>query len=184
EPLPAVNSWTALFGSAGVKGWNGDSAVWSLRASTMTGRSGGLPRSSYLMAPMPLQDMLIEFDVLLPPGGNSGLCYRAERPSDPALSDPSGLQADLGQSYWGSLYSGDGATLAKPDAQTLESALDRNGWNHVLVRIEGDRHSMEINGLETYSLQTASTPGTLFGFQVHQGKPMLVRIANARWRAP
>ena len=43
---------------------------------------------------------------------------------------------------------------------------------------------MEINGLETYSTREEFQPGTRFGFQVHQGKPMQVRIANARWRAP
>ena len=176
--------WSEVFGPKGVAGWSADPAVWRLHGTTMVGRSTGLARSSYLLAKMPAPDMLIEFDVLLQPGSNSGLCYRAERPSDPTQTDPSGLQADLGQSYWGSLYAADGRTLAAPDALTLEPALDRNGWNHVLVRFQGEQHSMEINGLETFSTKEMSAAGTLFGFQVHQGKPMLVRIANARWRAP
>ena len=183
--VPAsTQSWAELFGPNGVAGWNGDSALWSLRGRIMVGRSGGISRSSYLLAKQPAQDMLIEFDVFLPPGGNSGLCYRAERPSDPSFSDPSGLQADLGQSYWGSLYASDGSTLATPEAKSLEAALDRQGWNHVLVRFQGEQHSMEINGLQTYSTRATGASGTLFGFQIHQGKPMQVRIANARWRAP
>ncbi len=180
----ATQNWSALFGPGGIKGWDGDAAIWSLRGATLFGRSVGIARSSYILAPMPAQDMCVEFDVFLPPGGNSGLCYRAERPSDPATTDPSGAQADLGQSYWGTLYTPELATHGKPDAALLEAALDRNGWNHVLVRFAGDQQSMEINGFETYSLREALPPGTKFGFQVHQGKPMQVRIANARWRAP
>ncbi|HUR26876.1 MAG TPA: family 16 glycoside hydrolase, partial [Planctomycetota bacterium] len=180
----AANDWAPLFGPRGVTGWNGDSAVWSMRGSGVVGRSSGLSRSSYLLAPQPARDLQIEFDVFLPPGGNSGLCYRAERPEGPAASDPSGLQADLGQSYWGSLYAADGTTVAAPDPKVLEAALDRNGWNHVLVRFQGDTHAMEINGLQTYATSAPPVEGTQFGFQVHQGKPMSVRIANARWRVP
>ncbi len=181
---PPAQKWSPLFGPGGIRGWDGDAAIWSLRGATLFGRSVGIPRSSYILAPMPAQDMCVEFDVYLPPGGNSGLCYRAERPSDPATTDPSGAQADLGQSYWGTLYTPELATHGKPDAALLEAALDRNGWNHVLVRFAGDQQSMEINGFEAYSLRETFAPGTKFGFQVHQGKPMQVRIANARWRAP
>jgi len=178
------NPWSAVFGPDGLKGWTGDSSVWTQRGNTLVGRSNGLSQSSYLLAPMPAQDLLVEFDVFLPPGGNSGLCYRAERPLDSALSDPSGLQADLGQSYWGSLYEAQRGLIAGPQPEELAAALDRGGWNHVLVRFEGAQHSMEINGLQTYSLRADSTPGSLLGFQVHQGKPMQVRFANARWRRP
>ena len=183
QALPS-SAWAPLLGAAGVPGWDGDGAVWSLRKSTLLGRSSGLARSSYLLAPMPAQDLWIEFDVFLPPGANSGFCYRAARPADPRSSDPTGAQADLGQSYWGSLYIDQRGTVVSADREGLEAALDRKGWNHVLVRVEGDLHAMEINGVLTYSVREAVSAGPLFGFQVHQGKPMLVRIANARWRSP
>ncbi|MBK8179932.1 MAG: DUF1080 domain-containing protein [Planctomycetes bacterium] len=178
--------WAPLFGNSGLKGWDGDSAVWSLRGGLLSGRSQGLAQSSYALAPLPDRDLCVEFDVFLPPGANSGLAYRARRRDrDPEpLADPSGFQADLGQSHWGSLYVDGRGTVARPDPAALEAALDRRGWNHVLVRFRGEAHSMEINGLETYSAQVSAPEGALFGFQVHQGKPMQVRIANARWRTP
>ena len=176
------NVWSDLLGPEGLKGWTGDSSVWTQRGSSLVGRSNGLSQSSYLLAPMPAQDLIVEFDVFLPPGGNSGLCYRAERPLDSTLSDPSGLQADLGQTYWGSLYDAQRGLVAGPKPEELAAVLDRGGWNHIRVHFEGLQHSMEINGLETYSVRAESTPGTLLGFQVHQGKPMHVRFANARWR--
>lgn len=181
---PASPDWAPLFGARGVPGWVADSAIWNLRGETMVGRSTGMARSSYLLAPMPAPDLWIEFDVLLPPGANSGLCYRAQAPDGDAFPDPGGYQADLGQSYWGSLYVDGAGTLARAP-ESLEAALDRGGWNHVLVRVEGARQHMEINGLTTFDLEAPSArrEGALFGFQVHQGKPMSVRIANARWRA-
>lgn len=181
---PEAPDWAPLFGARGVPGWVADSAVWNLRGETMVGRSTGLARSSYLLAPMPAPDLWVEFDVLLPPGANSGLCYRAQAPAGDAFPDPGGYQADLGQAYWGSLYVDGTGTVARA-AENLEAALDRGGWNHVLVRVEGARQRMEINGLTTFDVEASSArrEGDLFGFQVHQGKPMSLRIANARWRA-
>jgi putative heme-binding domain-containing protein len=151
---------------------------WSLRNGVLVGRSDGSAENDYLCSETACADFEVELDVFLAPGGNSGLLYRSRR--DPAAVDPVGLQLDLGQRQWGSLFAGDGrGTLVDADPRVAD-VLDRGGWNHVFARVRGDRHTFEINGLTTVDARDAAHAEGLFAFQLHAGQAMEVRIANAR----
>jgi hypothetical protein len=87
----------------------------------------------------------------------------------------SGYQADLGEpEWWGSLYdeSRRNKTLAKTDMGELNKVLKRGDWNEYLIRCEGKRIRLAINGVQTvdYIEPDAAIPQYGFiGLQIHGG---------------
>jgi hypothetical protein len=160
--------------------WIYDAATWRARDGVLTGNGEKLEHSQYLLSRETFSDFEIEFDVRMPKG-NSGFQYRSR--VEPGKADPVGLQADIGQGYWGSLYSSDGrGTIAQTDPKIWVPVLDREGWNHFLVHVEGDRQVIELNGLTTVDVRDATFTSGVLGFQVHEGMSMQVTYANVRMR--
>jgi hypothetical protein len=61
--------------------------------------------------------------------------------------------------------------------------LDPQGWNHYVVRCEGERYVVELNGLTTVDAVDPRYTSGVLAFQLHQGLEMEVRYANAKLRA-
>ena len=163
-------------------GWTGGDGVFDLEDGMLVGRASSLAANVYCLSNAIVADFEAEFDVRITRGGNSGFTYRANR--EDLVSEPSGYQADIGQVYWGSIYAADGHGLiheAEPNA--WRAAVDVAGWNHYFVRVVGDRHVVEINGTVLAEVRDAGALPGRFGFQVHSGLAMEVRVANARIRA-
>jgi putative heme-binding domain-containing protein len=160
--------------------WIYDVNTWRAKDGVLTGKGEKLERSQYVMSRETFSDFEIEFDVRMPKG-NSGFQYRSR--IEPGNPDPVGLQADIGQGYWGSLYSSDGrGTIAQMDPKQWVPVLDHDGWNHFFVHVEGDRQWIELNGLTTVDVRDAKFTDGVLGFQVHQGMSMTVTYANVRMR--
>ena len=104
---------------------------------------------------------------------NGGVPLRSQRLKDPA-HEMTGYQADLGASYWGSLYdeSRRNKTLIAPPAKLIEEILKPNDWNDYEIRAEGPRIRLAINGRQTID-DTETDPSIprdgLIGLQVHGG---------------
>jgi putative heme-binding domain-containing protein len=175
EPAPA-RAWQPLVGASQLEL---GSPNWSVRDGVLVGASTGLSQNDYLWVKGEHADFELELDVRVTPGGNSGVQYRSRPGGGP---DPEGYQADVGQRYWGTLYEHGRGTLADADAR-LADVLDPGGWNHVYVRVAGERHAIEINGLTTVEMRDAEHESGRIAFQLHQGQPMEVRFANVRLRA-
>jgi len=181
DPLDAAApDWVPILVGPHRRGWNFDPAVWRAPGGVLVGKGEQLPHSSYLLSKASYSDFEIEFDVRLPTG-NSGFQYRSK--IDASTPDPIGYQADIGQGYWGSLYISDGRGIAaQADPKLWVPVLDRQGWNHFHVRVVGNRHVIEVNGLVTTDFRDEVFPSGVLGFQVHGGGTMEVRYANVRMR--
>jgi putative heme-binding domain-containing protein len=181
DPADAARpGWTAVLVGPQRSGWTYDPSVWRAPNGVLVGRGATLERSSYFLSKASHADFEVEFDVRMPTG-NSGFQYRST--VDPSKPDPNGYQADIGQGYWGSLYVSDGRGIAsQADPKAWVPALDREGWNHFLVHVEGDRHVIELNGLVTTDFRDAAFTSGVLGFQVHEKMDMEVRFANVRLR--
>jgi hypothetical protein len=94
----------------------------------------------------------------------------------------SGYQADIGgesgqyQMVWGSLYdeSRRNTMLVTADSKKLAEVLKPDGWNEYVIRCEGNRIQMWLNGLQTvdYTETDDSIASTgIIGLQVHGGPP-------------
>jgi putative heme-binding domain-containing protein len=174
--------WTPLFSGASQRtNWTYDGDNWRLQSDVLIGRADNLPQSSYLVSKSSYRDFEIEFDVYMQ-NGNSGFQYRSA--IDRSKPDPVGYQADIGQDYWGSLYASDGrGMIAEADPKVWRAAVDLLGWNHFFVRVVGDRHEIEINGVTTVDARDGEHKAGIIGFQLHEGMKMEVRFANIRFHS-
>lgn len=184
EPADAeAPEWVPLLERARSGGWSGAGRPWRVEGDVVVGRSQGLEASRYLMTREAFGDFELELDVWAAPGSNGGLQYRSA-PAPEGGVDPVGYQADVGQTYWGSLYATDGrGLLAAPRDRERRRAVDERGWNHLRVLVRGDRHVIEVNGEVLVDARDGEHARGALGFQLHQGGPMEVRYANARLRA-
>lgn len=172
--------WFWLFDDAHRNLWEGEVSLWKLRGGGLVGRTRGLDQSAYFYSKLAWSDFELEFDVRLKDGaGNSGVQYRARAQE----GDPDGYQADIGAQFWGSLFAGDGrGTLARPDETLWRDAVRPSGWNHFHLRVEGDRHTLEVNGVRLVDARDDAFRDGLLAFQLHAGGTMEVRFQNARLR--
>ncbi len=173
-------SFEPMFSGKARNNWSGTRELWELDGELLTGTAKNIAQSNYLVSKQLYADFEVAFDVKISDGGNSGLQLRSH--VEPNVVDPVGIQADLGESYWGSLYATDGrATLAPADAKCRE-VVDATGWNHVFIRCAGDRYTVELNGLTTCDAHDAKYTTGILAWQVHQGREMQVRVTNAKLR--
>ena len=176
---PAESKWRVLFDGKTLDGWDGDPELWHVEDGAIVGRANGLPGSRFLVSKGRYKDFAVEFDVKLETG-NSGLQFRATETEPHVLV---GYQADVGQSYWGSLYEEGGrGMLAQVANEIWTTAVDRKGYNHYLVCAEGDRLRIELNGVTTVDLRDSAASEGLLGFQLHAGIENRVWLRNIRIR--
>jgi putative heme-binding domain-containing protein len=174
--------WLPLLDDQGRNLWEGDLELFKIRGGVLVCRSGGLERSAYLCSKSRYGEFELEFDVKFTGGvGNGGLQYRSSL--SPERPDPVGYQLDLGEVHWGTLFATDGrGRLAGPEGESWREFVDRDGWNHVHLRAEGDRHVIELNGHRTVDARDAAFTAGVLAFQLHAGAACEVRYANARLR--
>jgi len=172
-------AWQELL--ADVDSWSLDEP-WLLERGVLEGRAVGLPHNSYAWREVAVTDFELEVDLLLHanPGANSGLQYRSTWLDElGARPDPAGYQVDAGTRVFGSLYATDGrGELARGPFEGIEEG----SWNHLHLRVEGDRHQVEWNGRPCIDTRDSSLTGRILGLQLHERTDMIVRAANLRLR--
>jgi hypothetical protein len=118
-------------------------------------------------------ELRLEFKVL-GEGANAGVQFRTKRIPD--HYEVSGYQADLGDGWWGSLYdeSRRKRALVAADAEAVNKVLKRDDWNEYVIRAEGPRIQLWINGLQTVDY-TEEEEGIdregIIAVQIHGGPP-------------
>ena len=105
---------------------------------------------------------------------NAGVQFRTRR--IPNNHEVIGYQADIGQDYWGSLYdeSRRKKTLKAPDHAVIYGLIRTGDWNDYVVRAEGPRIRLWLNGVQTmdYTEQDRSIEASgVIAVQIHAGPP-------------
>ena len=85
-----------------------------------------------------------------------------------------GYQADIGQHYWGALYdeSRRSKVLAGPTKEVIEKIVKHDDWNEYVIRCEGPRIRLWLNGTLTvdYTEKDEKIDRTgIIGLQIHGG---------------
>lgn len=102
-------------------------------------------------------------------------------PNDP---DRSGHQSDAGDRWWGKIYdeSRRNKVIANPaDEKALTAAVKKDDWNDYVVRAEGARIRIWINGVAGSDYIEADPKIPLegrIGLQVHGGGKALVQFKD------
>jgi len=174
----------SLFNGRDLTGWEGDPFLWKAQDGVLIGRSPGIAYNDFLTTTKEYADFVLCFQIhLLNNVGNSGVQIRSQRV--PGSMEMIGYQADVGPTWWGSLYdeSRRRVTLAAPTEATVKRALKPDGWNDYEVQAIGKRVVLKLNGTVTVDYteedETLEQSG-LIGLQVHSGPALEVRFRKIR----
>jgi hypothetical protein len=176
--ISAAEPPLSLFNGKDFAGWEGDTAkTWRIEDGAIVGGSLDtvVPRNEFLCTTKTYGDfeLKVKFKLLGDKAkANAGVQFRTKR--IPNHHEVSGYQADVGQDYWGALYdeSRRKKVLAKPEKAVVEKAIKHDDWNEYVIRAEGPRIRLWLNGTLTvdYTEAEADIDRTgIIGLQVHGG---------------
>jgi hypothetical protein len=188
QPGPAVAQ--PLFDGRSFAGWNGDTKnIWRIEDGAIVAGSptAVAPRNEFLATDRRFGDfeLRLEYRVDCVKDCNAGVQVRTARIPD--HHEVIGYQADIGAGYEGSLYdeSRRNRILAAAPKEAVEQALGRarDGWNEYVIRCEGPRIRLSINGVETvdYTEPDAAIPQQgVIAVQIHGRMVGTIRYRNIR----
>jgi len=176
--LAAENGgFTPLFDGKTFEGWNGDQEVFRIEDGAIVGGSlkERVKHNEFLTAVGQYGDFELRLQFkLLGKGVNAGVQVRSRRVPD--HHEMIGYQADLGDNWWGCLYdeSRRRKILAGPPREDRTKIIRRDQWNEYVIRCQGRRIQLWINGQQTvdYTEPDEKIEQTgLIGLQIHGGPP-------------
>lgn len=174
----AGRSAVSIFDGKTFNGWEGDRKIFRIQDGAIVGGSlqNKIERNEFLCTTRAYGDFELRLKVKLLGGeaANAGVQFRTRRIPD--NHEVIGYQADLGQNYWGSLYdeSRRKKTLTAPDPATIKGVVRVGDWNDYVIRAEGKRVQLWLNGVQTvdYTEQDPSIEATgVIAVQIHAGPP-------------
>jgi hypothetical protein len=167
-----------IFDGTSFDGWEGNRAIFRIEQGAIVGGSlhDKIARNEFLCTTRTYGDFELRLKVKLLGGdaANAGVQFRTRRIPD--NHEVIGYQADLGQNYWGSLYdeSRRKKTLKSPDASQIKGVVRAGEWNDYVIRAEGPRIQLWLNGVQTvdYTEEDPSIDATgVIAVQIHAGPP-------------
>ena len=168
-----------LFDGKSFEGWEGDvQKTFRIQDGAVVGGSlsAKVPRNEFLCTRRNYKNFVLRVRFkLLGTGANAGVQFRSKR--IPNHHEVIGYQADMGDpEWWGCLYdeSRRKKVLAKADLAAVNKVLRRNDWNEYVIRCEGKRVQLSINGLQTVDYiepEDSIEEDGLICLQIHGGPP-------------
>ena len=171
QPVP-------LFDGKTLAGWEGSRDAFRVQDGAIVAGSfaGKIPRNEFLSTTASYADFELKLSVKLLGGdrANAGIQFRTRR--IPNHHEVSGYQADMGTGWWGALYdeSRRNKILSGPDQERMRTVVRQDGWNDYVIRAQGDRIQLKLNGVQTVDYR--ETDGSveragLICVQIHSGPP-------------
>lgn len=175
-PLPLADGKT-------FDGWEGDTTgTWRIIEGAFVGGSleTTVPRNEFLATKKSFANFELRLKCKLAGTEgfvNGGIQLRSKRIANPP-NEMSGYQADVGAGYWGSLYdeSRRNQMLATADKEVIAKALKKDDWNDYVIRCEGQRIQLWLNGVKTVDYtetQPGIEPSGRIAVQIHGGAKAL-----------
>ena len=168
-----------LFDGKSFEGWEGDvQKTFRIQDGAVVGGSlsAKVPRNEFLCTRRSYKNFVLRVQFkLLGTGANAGVQFRSKR--IPNHHEVIGYQADMGDpEWWGCLYdeSRRKKVLAKADLAAVNKVLKRNDWNEYVIRCEGKRVRLSINGLQTVDYiepEDSIEQDGVICLQIHGGPP-------------
>jgi len=168
-----------LFDGKSFEGWEGDvQKTFRIQDGAVVGGSlsAKVPRNEFLCTRRSYKNFVLRVKFKLSgTGANAGVQFRSKR--IPNHHEVIGYQADMGDpEWWGCLYdeSRRKKVLAKADLAAVNKVLRRNDWNEYVIRCEGKRVQLSINGLQTVDYiepEDSIEQDGVICLQIHGGPP-------------
>ena len=168
----------AIFDGKTFEGWEGDLKIFRIEEGAIVGGSlkDKIARNEFLCTKKTYGDFELRLKVRLLGGdaANAGVQFRTKR--IPNNYEVSGYQADMGTGWWGALYdeSRRNKVLTGPDQAKMKEVVKNGEWNDYVIRAEGKRIQLWINGVQTVDYieedPKIETTGVVCP-QIHAGPP-------------
>ncbi|HTN77279.1 MAG TPA: DUF1080 domain-containing protein [Pirellulaceae bacterium] len=179
------SGFVSIFDGKTLKGWEGNEKMFrvaegAIIAGTLKEK---IPRNEFLCTTKEYQNFELRLQVkLVPATGNAGIQFRTKR--IPNHHEVSGYQADVGQGWWGKLYdeSRRNKVLAGDD-KALGDKLKKEDWNDYVIRAEGNRIQLWVNGVPTVDYTEKEeniATGGIIAVQIHGGEAAEASYRNLR----
>jgi hypothetical protein len=171
------SQFVRLFNGKNFDGWEGNLKAFRIEDGAIVGGNlkNPIPNNEFLCTKKSYGDFELRLKFkLLGKGCNGGVQFRSQRV--PNNFEVSGYQADMADGYWGCLYdeSRRNKVLAGPPEADRAKIIHENDWNDYVIRCEGRRIQMWVNGHQTvdYTESDANLSQTgILGVQIHVGPP-------------
>jgi hypothetical protein len=171
------SSAVPIFDGKTLNGWEGNLSIFRVQDGAIVGGSLGdkIVRNEFLCTTRSYRDFELRLKVkLLGDGANAGIQFRTKR--IPNHHEVSGYQADMGTGWWGALYdeSRRNKVLKGPDQAKMKAVVRAGDWNDYVIRAEGRRIQLWINGFQTVDYIEESPEIEAAGVicpQIHSGPP-------------
>ena len=173
--------FVSLFDGKSFAGWEGDLKTFRIEDGAIIGGTmkEKIPRNEFLCTKQEFGDFELRLQAKLAgDGANAGVQFRTKR--IPNHHEVIGYQCDMGhmegRCIWGSLYdeSRRKKFLFHGDKDKVEKAYKPGEWNDFVVRCEGPRVQIWLNGVQTIDYKeedaTVVRAGVL-AVQIHGGPP-------------
>jgi len=181
EKAAVEEGFVSLFDGKTFKGWEGNLEVFRIEDGAIVAGSlkERIPRNEFLCTTKEYGDFELRLKFkLLGKGANAGVQVRSRRAAKDSTHphEMIGYQPDLGEGWWGCLYdeSRRRKVLAGPPKEERGKIVKPDDWNEYVIRCEGPRIRLSINGHQTvdYTEPEKAIPQTgLIGLQIHGGAP-------------
>ena len=174
KPAPGV----ALFDGKTFNGWEGDLKIFRIEDGAIVAGTldNKIARNEFLCTTQTYGDFELRLKVKLVGGdnANAGIQFRTKR--IPNHHEVTGYQADMGVGWWGALYdeSRRNKVLKGPDQAKMKEIIKAGDWNDYVIRAEGKRIQLWINGFQTvdYTEEDPAIESTgVIAVQIHSGPP-------------
>ena len=177
----AEADFQTLFDGKTFEGWEGDLKTFRIEDGAIVGGTmkEKIPRNEFLCTKQEFGDFELRLQAKLAgDGANAGVQFRTKR--IPNHHEVIGYQCDMGhmegRCIWGSLYdeSRRKKFLIHGDKDKVEKAYKPGEWNDFVVRCEGPRVQIWLNGVQTidYKEEDATVVRTgVLAVQIHGGPP-------------
>jgi hypothetical protein len=200
--LPAVSThgkqekkdekeFAPIFDGKTLQGWEGKKKFFRVQDGAIVAGflNARIPNNEFLASEKEYGDFELRFEAkLLGQGNNAGVQFRSQR--IPKTHEMIGYQCDIGGwskgTIWGFLYdeSRRRKMLAEAPQEELKKHVQPKGeWNKLVVRAEGPRIQIWLNGYQTVDFTEKEKDIPLkgcLGLQVHGGPPAECHYRNLR----
>ena len=186
EKEPA--KFISLFNGTDFSGWEGNQAFFRIEDGVLVaGRlDQAIPRNEFLCTSRDYNDFELRLQAKVSrEDANGGIQIRSRRV--PNHNEVKGYQADIGmienQNIWGALYDEyrRREMLATPNQEKLKKVYNPGDWNDYLIRCEGPRIRIWINGYQTIDYTEPDSDIELtgiIGLQIHSGAAAEIRYRH------
>jgi len=164
-----------IFNGKDLTGWEtSGGARWVVENGVLVGTQGENNAPGDLFTKDTYKDFLVTVTYRVEWPCNTGVWFRYQSPKKAYQADI--LEYKKPECYSGTLYCPGKMFLAMNTDKTL---VNREGWNTIKVRAEGDHIQIWINDHQVADVHDQTTDSGKIGFQVHPGEefgPMKIMV--------